>query len=65
MVRVLLPTSMVEPSGACLISTLAQSQLSRRDGWVAPGGYPPEAPTDPDVRDSRIRLLGEEFRYGR
>ena len=32
---------------------------------VAPGGYPPEAPTDPDVRDSRIRLLGERIRYVR
>ena len=27
-------------------------------GWVALGSYPPRAPTDPDVRDSRIRLLG-------
>ena len=34
-------------------------------GRVAPGGYPPEAPTDPDVRDSRIRLLGERIRYVR
>ncbi len=24
---------------------------------MAPGGYPPEAPTDPDMRISRIRLL--------
>ncbi len=29
----------------------------RRGRRVAPGGYPPEAPTDPDVRISRIRLL--------
>ena len=27
------------------------------DGWVALGSYPPRAPTDPDVHDSRIRLL--------
>jgi hypothetical protein len=27
-------------------------------GRVAPGGRPPGAPTDPDVRNSRIRLLG-------
>jgi hypothetical protein len=25
---------------------------------VDPGGYPPRSPTDPDVRDYRIRLLG-------
>ena len=36
--------------------------LSLEDGRVAPGGYPPRAPTDPDVRDSRIRLLGLRFR---
>ena len=29
-------------------------------GWVALGGCPPRAPTDPDVRNSRIRLLGVE-----
>lgn len=27
------------------------------EGRVAPGGRPPGAPTDPDVRNSRIRLL--------
>jgi hypothetical protein len=32
------------------------------DGRVAPGSYPPGAPTDPDVRNSRIRLLGSAFR---
>ncbi len=26
-------------------------------GRVAPGGYPPGAPTDPDVQFSRIRFL--------
>jgi len=31
-------------------------------GWVAPGSYPPGAPTDPDVRNSRIRLLGLTLR---
>ena len=30
----------------------------RGRGRVAEGGRPPPAPTDPDVRDSRIRLLG-------
>jgi len=25
---------------------------------VGPGGFPPRPPTDPDVRDYRIRLLG-------
>ena len=31
-------------------------------GRVAPGSCPPGAPTDPDVRDSRIRLL--DLRFG-
>ena len=30
----------------------------RRTGRVAEGGCPPPAPADPDVRNSRIRLLG-------
>ena len=34
-------------------------------GWVALGGYPPRAPTDPDMQNSRIRLLGVGIRYGR
>ncbi len=29
----------------------------RKGGWVAQGSYPPRAPTDPYVRDYRIRLL--------
>jgi len=33
-------------------------------GRVAPGSRPPGAPTDPDVRDSRIRLLGLRVRHG-
>ena len=32
---------------------------------MAPGGYPPGAPADPDVRNSRIRLLETRFRYVR
>ena len=32
-------------------------------GRVAGGGYPPPAPTDPDMRNSRIRLLGSWIRY--
>ena len=31
---------------------------------VDPGSCPPEPPTDPDVRNSRIRLLGEQICYG-
>jgi hypothetical protein len=29
------------------------------------GGYPPRPPTDPDVRDYRIRLLEMRIRYAR
>ena len=36
-----------------------------RDGRVAPGSRLPGAPADPDVRDSRIRLLDLRVRYGR
>jgi len=32
-------------------------------GRVAPGGYPPGAPTDPDVRVYRIRLFEGWVRY--
>jgi hypothetical protein len=32
---------------------------------VGPGGCPPGPPTDPDVRDSRIRLVEAKVRYGR
>jgi hypothetical protein len=31
-------------------------------GRVAPGDRSPGAPTDPDLRDSRIRLLSREIR---
>ena len=34
--------------------------VSRR---VGQGGYPPRPPTDPDVRDSRIRLVRLWIRY--
>jgi hypothetical protein len=47
--------------GALLMKALdvARDELQAADrGRVAPGGYPPGAPTDPDVRISRIRLLG-------
>jgi hypothetical protein len=30
---------------------------------VGPGGCPPRPPTDPDVRDYRIRLLEMRLRY--
>ena len=30
--------------------------------WVAKGGYPPKAPTDPDMPNSGIRLFGSELR---
>jgi len=30
---------------------------------VAPESYPSGAPTDPDVRNSRIRLLDQQARY--
>jgi hypothetical protein len=30
---------------------------------VAPGGLPPGAPTDPDVRNSRIRFVRSRVRY--
>ena len=32
---------------------------------VGPGGCPPRPPTDPDVRDYRIRLFEVRLRYGR
>ena len=32
-------------------------------GRVALGSYPPRAPTDPDVRNYRIRLLEQQVRY--
>ena len=33
-------------------------------GWVAPGGCPPGAPVDPDVRNYRIRLPELQVRCG-
>ena len=40
-------------------AAIAASPLSKLPGArrVDPGGHPPESPTDPDVRISRIRLL--------
>ncbi len=37
--------------------------LHRIVGRVALGSYPPRAPTDPDVRNYRIRLLKQRLRY--
>jgi len=38
-------------------------RMARRQwGRVDPGGRPPGSPTEPDVQDSRIRLLGLWFR---
>ena len=36
------------------------ADLIGNHGWVALGSHPPRAPTDPDVQNSRIRLLGVE-----
>jgi hypothetical protein len=41
----------------------AHSAAGLRACRVAPGGFPPGAPTDPDVRISRIRLLRAWIRY--
>jgi hypothetical protein len=37
--------------------------LHRLVGRVALGSCPPRAPTDPDVRNYRIRLLEQRLRY--
>ncbi len=37
--------------------------LHRIVGRVALGSCPPKAPTDPDVRNYRIRLLEQQLRY--
>ena len=37
--------------------------LHENVGRVALGSYPPRAPTDPDVRNYRIRLLEQRLRY--
>jgi len=44
-------------------ATLLATVLGQ-DRRVAPGGDPPGAPTDPDVRISRIRLVEARRRYG-
>ena len=43
----------------------AEPQRRRDLSRVALGGCPPRAPTDPDVRNSRIRLFEAEVRYAR
>ena len=50
---------MIGPDGSPKILDfgLAKAFSREEDGWVALGSYPPRAPTDPDVHDSRIRLL--------
>ena len=40
-------------------------EYSLQVGRVARGSYPPRAPSDPDVRNSRIRLLEQAVRYER
>ena len=55
--------ALVGPRGTGKTVMLRQLRARTKDalyGWVALGGYPPRAPTDPDVRNSRIRLLGVE-----
>jgi hypothetical protein len=53
----------IHPQGPCRRDAYAVSAVSgctpdqRCHSRVAPGGYPPGAPTDPDVPDSGIRLL--------
>ena len=46
----------VAGTGAAMLATLIGVQIVK-DGRVALGSYPPRAPTDPDVHDSRIRLV--------
>ena len=49
------------------LEQLAVSELAAAGmpvvGRVAPGNCSPEAPTDPDVQISRIRLFGPRLRY--
>ena len=40
-----------------IIAAVVNKEPRWENGWVALGSYPPRAPTDPDVHDSRIRLL--------
>jgi len=37
---------------------MTRCHIATMGSRVDPGGYPPRSPTDPDVRDYRIRLLG-------
>jgi hypothetical protein len=44
-------------------SKAIQAGITAASGRVAPGGCPPGAPMDPDVRDYRIRLFDVCVRY--
>ena len=46
------------------VSSWLSSQRSC-EGRVGQGGFPPRPPTDPDLRDSRIRLFETWLRYAR
>ena len=46
-----------------LAGKLIELPLTQDFGRVGRRGFPPRPPTDPDVRNSRIRLLGECLRY--
>ena len=60
--RVLRPMSRMWPCSSRAMPVKPQSHARRRSGRVAPGDRSPGAPTDPDVRISRIRLLGLRVR---
>jgi hydrogenase expression/formation protein HypE len=67
--------SLADAADACGVSVIAGDTRNRiggrapppgtgaRNGRVTPGGCSPGVPTDPDVRNSRIRLLKPNFRY--
>lgn len=52
------------PSDRFQISDIPLSQAWPGARRVDPGSCPPGSPTDPDVRDSRIRLFRRQIRYG-
>ena len=56
------PAVSAQPYGQQVVGRAAAGRAAGalQRGWVALGGYPPKAPTDPDVQNSRIRLLGVE-----
>jgi len=56
----------IVPRIQCTCSTARNADQMCVTGLVwsgRPGGLPSEAPTDPDVQISRIRLFGPRFRY--